>query len=435
MQMIDRTHLFPIFFAINALCLVAGCPATPAPSPTPPVTQDNEPTDAMLTPDRDTVANPEPAPTDVAKDDADAVSALEALGVTFQKDAAGNVTGADCKNAGITDEQIVHFQGLPNLTQLSLENAEITDAGLDVVQGMTQLKDLGLRRCSQITDVGLAKLAGLPNLERLHLLYTKTTDDGLEGVGRIETLKVLDLRGCTSVGNAGIQHLEGMKNLVDLKLRCPAVKDGAMASIGKLTKLRYLALEDCVITDEGLPPLGGLKDLRVLNVMRTIVSDDGLQNFADHHLQDLRVRDTAVTGPGLEHLTGSHESLKYLDISETLIDNEGVSKIAPFTNLETLILWNGSMDDDGIAHLTGLTMVKELDLQGCSYVTSAAAEHLLKLQVLETLNLAETRFDDDGFLKLTALKNLKSIAVGRTDVSRGAIEKFKVELPDCEVED
>ena len=251
----------------------------------------------------------------------------------------------------------------------------------------------------------------------------------------MEKLKVLDLRGCMEVSEKGIEHLEDLTGLVDLKLRSYAIGDAAMPSIGKLTKLRNLVMEDCSVGDEGMNSLEPLKDLRALNVMRTVVGDSGLENFDSQELTDLRVRETAVTGPGLEYLTGSHDSLKYLDISETLIDNDGVSKIAPFKNLETLILWNGSMDDEGISQLTGLTKVKKLDLQGCQSVTSGSADHLLKLSSLEDLNIAETSFDDEGFLKLAELENLKVVAVGRTNITSDAIETFKSKLPECEVKE
>ncbi|MEW4489414.1 hypothetical protein AB1L42_15130 [Thalassoglobus sp. JC818] len=423
-------HLtFSLVLTLSAVCLLttlSGCPknndSKPAEREPRP---DLEPTEVTLTEEATVEETP--------ADDPAAVEALEALEVKLTTDSNGNVVAADCKNASITDADLEHFKGLPSLVKLSLENGEITSDGLVVLESLPQITELSLRRCSNVDASGLEHLKKLPNLERLYLLYTRTNNDGLAHVGELNKLKVLDLRGCMEVGDEGLKHLESLNNLVDLKLRSYAVTDAGMDSVGKLTKLRYLAMEDCGVGDDGMQALEVLKDLRVLNVMRTVVGDEGLTHMGDQKLQDLRVRETAVTGPGLESLEGSHESLKYLDISETLIDNDGVSKIAPFTNLETLILWNGSMDDEGIGFLTGLTKLKTLDLQGCQSVTSASADHLLNIKDLESLNLAETSFNDEGLLKLTALSNLKSISVGRSSVTNDGVEKFKAALPNCTV--
>src|SRR5690606_24526867 len=124
-----------------------------------------------------------------------------------------------------------------------------------------------------------------------------------------------------------------------------SVTDQGMKSLGKLTKTKVLSLEDCGVGDEGMVALEPLKQLENLNVMRTVVGDAGLANFANMKLKSLALRDTAVTGPGLDTLTAAQETLVALDLSETRIGNDGVAHIAPFKKLQNLSLWNGSLDD------------------------------------------------------------------------------------------
>jgi hypothetical protein len=410
-------------FALVALLLVSlslsGCPGQPA---------DRE---------RERPVQVPPAPEPVEEfppDNPDALQALEAAGVALTTNEAGVVIAADCKAATVTDEVARHFAGLPSLTTLSLENSEVTNDGLAFLEHLPQLKVLSLRRCSNLDDDGLVHLEHVPNLERLLLLYTRTTNDGLKHLTHLDQLKVLDLRGCMQVGDAGLEHLTGLTNLVDVKLRSYYVTDAGLKDLGQLTNLRYLSLEDCGIGNEGMAYLAPLKDLRVLNVMRTLVGDDGLVHLADCRLQDLRLRETSVSGPGLDHLENSRESLTYLDLSETLISNEGVAHVAPFTNLKTLLLWNGSLDDDGVALLEGLTELEELDLQGCAAVTSGSAESLAKLPNLRVLNLSETAFDDDGLETLAGLEQLKLLKLAQSGVTDAGITRFRERRPDCKLE-
>src|SRR5690606_32828897 len=136
-------------------------------------------------------------------------------------------------------------------------------------------------------------------------------------------------------------------------------------------------------------------------------------------------------GPGLDSLIAARETLVDLDLSETLISNEGVSHIPQFKNLKVLNLWNGSLDDDGVALLGDLTQLTNLSLQSCTAVTSASADTLAKLTNLESLNLSETGFDDEGLAKLEGLKKLKTLDLSRTDVSDEAVKEFEKTHPGC----
>lgn len=425
-------------YLLLAMCLLLltslGCPATP-PSPKQAPTQkdaSDEPTDASLadepqaTPAENGTATAEPT------DDAAAVEALQAAGVIFKRNDNGQVVEANCKPAQMTNELMELLKGIPHVVVLDLENGQFDNAALEVLGQLPQLKTVNMRQCSKIDAEGLAHLKLAPQLERLLLLYTRTDDDGLGHVAALTNLRVLDLRG-TKIGDDGINKLTGLTNLVDLKIRAPNVTGASMATIGTMTRLRYLALEDASVGDDHIGELAPLKALVNFNIMRTFVSDEGLAHFAEQKFQDLRLRDTAVGGAGLDALKGSLESLTFLDLSETLINNDGLAHIAPFTNLQSLLVWNGTMDDDGLAALTGLKKLKFLDIHGCRSLTSGCVEHLLKLEELEELNIAETNLDDDGLEQLAQLGKLKKLHVGQTSVTQQGIAAFREKLPSCTV--
>jgi hypothetical protein len=366
---------------------------------------------------------------DLAKDDPAAVKALTDAGVAFVLNPQGQVTSADAKNASLTDEQVQNFKSFSQLKVLSLENAQMTDEGLKILASLPQLEELSLRRCTNITDAGLAALKFVPRLQRLLLLFTRTSNDGLAPVGQLKELKLLDLRGCSRIGDEGLAHLKDLTKLVDLKVESYSVSDAGMKSLSGMTSLRALWLKDCGIDDEGMPALEGLKQLASLNLSRTTVGDAGLASLKDMPLKTLLLRDTAVTGTGLDHLSAAKSTLSVLDLSETLIGNDGISHIVPFTTIKVLDLWNGSLDDEGVGLLTKLADLEDLNLEGCRDVTSASADHFLKLKALKSLNLAETSFDDSGLKKLTGLESLKQLNLGRCNVTDEGVSNFEKSRP------
>lgn len=421
---------FPTTFVLLFIALIMGCPTQPEQPPKSDQVsnkEDETPTTVPITPESDT-AEPEP----VQPDDAESVAKLKEAGAVLQTNQQGNVIVANCKPAQMTDELMPLLKGIPHVEKLDLENGQFGNDALAVLEHLPQLKLVNLRQCSQLDADGLANLKKAPQLERLLLLYTRTNDEGLAHVADLENLVVLDLRG-TKIGDEGVNKLTNLPKLVDLKIRSTNVSGESMATIGKMKKLRYLALEDAGVGDDHIGELAALKGLVSFNIMRTYVSDEGLTNFGDQKFKDLRFRDTAIGGPGLVHLKGSIASLTFLDLSETLIDNDGIAHIAPFTNLEHLLVWNGTMDDEGLAPLTELKKLKSLDIHGCRRLTSACADQLVQMENLEEINIAETNFDDDGLEKLAEMKNLKSLSLGQTGVTPDGIAAFKAKQPDCKI--
>lgn len=422
-----------LILSLLSLPLLAGCPAKPAPTPAPTPTETGDPeAETSLGQPAGTNEKSEDSGSTALEEDPAAIEKLKEAGAVLTTNAEGVVVSANCKPAQMNDELMPLLKGIPNVEKLDLENGQFSNDAFAVIGDLPKLKTINLRQCSQLDADGFAHLKKAPQLERLLLLYTRSDDDALGHVAELENLVVLDLRG-TKIGDEGVNKLTKLTKLVDLKIRSTNVTGESMATIGTMTKLRYLALEDASVGDEHIGELTSLKQLVNFNIMRTFVSDEGLASFADQKFKDLRLRDTAVGGPGLESLKNSVESLTFLDLSETLIDNDGVSYIAPFTNLEHLLIWNGTLDDDGLEPLTALKKLKSIDVHGCRSLSAAAADYLVQMPALEEINIAETNFDDDGLMKLAELENLKVVSIGQTGVTPGGIESFKEKRPDCKV--
>jgi Leucine Rich repeat len=83
----------------------------------------------------------------------------------------------------VSDADLVHLKGLPQLHVLDLSGTQVTDDGLMYVNGLTTLQHLDLSN-TRITDAGLVNLKGLAELQCLLVQDTQVTHAGVEGLGK-----------------------------------------------------------------------------------------------------------------------------------------------------------------------------------------------------------------------------------------------------------
>ena len=119
-------------------------------------------------------------------------------------------------HSDLSDEWLVHLDGLTSLTYLDISVNPVTDRGLSHLEGLSNLSILLLGN-TRITDAGLAHLKGLGKLSQLDLGHTKVSDAGLVHLKGLTNLYCLELRG-TEVTDAGLAHLKGLAKLSDLDL-------------------------------------------------------------------------------------------------------------------------------------------------------------------------------------------------------------------------
>lgn len=106
------------------------------------------------------------------------------------KELKGALVHLNLRGQPVTDEQLVHLEGLTGLTELHLERAQITDKGLPHLRGLVNLKYLNLYG-TNVSDAGLSNLEGMKKLEHLYLWQTKVTQAGADKLKK--TLPQLDV--------------------------------------------------------------------------------------------------------------------------------------------------------------------------------------------------------------------------------------------------
>jgi Leucine Rich repeat len=100
-------------------------------------------------------------------------------------------------------------------------------------------------------------------------------------------------------------------------------------------------------------------------------------------------------------------------------------ELEPVHNLEKLSFWCCyDVGDAGLTHLSGLTNLRELDLNA-TRVSDKGMKHLKTLGNLQNLNLSATRVTDEGLKDLRGLTNLEVLKLDATAVTHDGLDSLK----------
>lgn len=150
--------------------------------------------------------------------------------------------------------------------------------------------------CNDV-DSGILKHIGkIKSLQALSLHATSVTDEDLSLLRELPDLQGLML-AFTEITRQSGPHLEQLKNLRRLQVGAPQMGDGILGHVAKLSQLEHLAV-GALVTDEGLPLLAGLKELKVLVLNYTPVTEAGVLAMPQWpKLQELWLIGLPLTSP------------------------------------------------------------------------------------------------------------------------------------------
>ncbi|XP_055785020.1 uncharacterized protein LOC129859358 isoform X3 [Salvelinus fontinalis] len=287
-----------------------------------------------------------------------------------------------------TNELLRQLRAFTALKHLSLVNSPlITDAGLSVLCSLLKLQHLNLASCSKLTDSCLQHITGLKSLSFLSLDQTKVSDVGM----------VLYLQSAPST-------------LTQLSLNQTSITEATLA-----------ALPACV------------PQLRLLSIKHTKVSDvSALAELPS--LQTLYLDGTAVREGSLEHLA-THSALSALSVAGiSVADGNNVLQIISGLRLTQLTLpGRHSVTDAGLAFLSRLSLLSELDLTDYTYVTDQGVTQLATMTRLKRLSLSNTQVTDAGLPSLRCLQELLELCLDRTAVTSRGVAALVAGLPHLQV--
>jgi len=201
----------------------------------------------------------------------------------------------------------------------------------------------------------------------------RLTDRGLIQLSDLSSLKIAKLDDCHSLVGRGLIALSRSHKLRILSLsNCRCLTDEAITNISHLSSITALSLDGCrCLTDIAMEGVSHLYLLSKLDLSQCdLLTDQGLKHLHDlTHLEDLSLGwCRSITDHGLNIL---------------------VSQPLRSKTLKNLSIARCQISDQGIAHVGRLKSLVELNLNGCSMISSSALATTLKmLSNLTTLDVS-----------------------------------------------
>ena len=305
--------------------------------------------------------------------------------------------------------------------------------------GLETLTEIDANR-SAVTDAGLASLGKLPALKKLVLDGTVVTNQGMKALQNVRSLEHLSLNS-TKITAEGLAFLAELPGLKRLEISQCSLTPAEFAAIGKLPALEALVLNRSPdVNDEALDLICEASTLKSLQLNETIgLTDKGLMALAKvPALEELHLNRSQITGVGLGAAIskGGLKRLKLLAISAAPINLAGARAINSLKTLESLdIGFIAGMNDIVFGEfIEGMKNLKTLNVEVSKGLTGPG---LVKLKVasnsLETLLLPNSGMTDQGFVHLKGHKKLRFIDLSNTSVTLAGVQQFKRLVPTCDI--
>ncbi len=331
----------------------------------------------------------------------------------------------------LSDRHIKCLEGLTQLKSLTLWSSgcdTLTDASLASIGKLTALEELYfMGTMPRFTPAGVACLKGLRHLKKVHFGQAWAGPAGVqygdEVVRQLAALPHLEsIRGVSYLSAAGMKTLASFRNLKCLEVDLKDREQGYQGPSGLAHLAGLTALEDLTIASgDGLPAidlarLEPLSHLRVLSLAGGGITDEGLASIG--RLKSLeRLRLHTATRSGLNHLNrlSNLQSLqviawgkgaKAIETDERMLDLSGLEKVQDL-NLSGLPL-----DEQDLAFLEHLRLLKHLMIHPASPVTATSLRCLRELPELTRLHVGElSGCTGEDLAHLNGLPKLRSLTV------------------------
>jgi len=176
---------------------------------------------------------------------------------------------------------------------------------------------------------------------------------------------------------------------------CYHITDTGWAQLAQLKRLRKLSIRNCEVRDTSIHELLRIRELKELRLDQCLqVTCKGLKLVSQmSHLEKLTFSYNWHIEPPVYHSFAKLRKLVDLDLRYTNVD-DGMLKclVGTLVALKTLILRGcHNISDVGIAHLTSLKWLEELDVSECSKVTVFGLSQLSTLIQLRRLVINRPR--------------------------------------------
>jgi Leucine-rich repeat (LRR) protein len=225
----------------------------------------------------------------------------------------------------------------------------------------------------------------------------------------------------TQATDADLVHLKGLSRLRKLNLRGTQAGDLGLRNLGlERCALTDLELGNTTVSDVGLDAVASCVNLRRLGLGYTLVQGDGLAKLATPGtLIDLDFKGNGLSENGAEAIAHLRK-LQRLDLSYSDVADKHLASLANLENLTYLDLTATDIGDEALAALRPLRNLSELMLNYGRF-TERGLKSLQALTRLTRLELVHTRTTDGALEALSALKNLSRLNLDYTAVTEKSL--------------
>lgn len=233
-------------------------------------------------------------------------------------------------------------------------------------------------------DANMGGMRKLQNLKKMSLERSRyCTETSLELLAEAPSLREVEIINCSEISS--LHELTRIRNLEKLKL-LPS-DDLPLLPLTECRNLKHLDFKDAnSVDDKWIEPLARLKSLETIDLSGTMVTDEGIASLSQlPNLKTLRLEGCkSITGIGLESFPESPPLVELNLRNASSLTDEGLAAVARFTNLENLYTCaNRRVLGPGYQCLAAL---KELKILSCPK-TAIADEHLQLLDGIDTLEV------------------------------------------------
>lgn len=224
---------------------------------------------------------------------------------------------------------------------------QLRDEDFKSLKNMTKLKEFGLSDCHNITDLHMKYVADVQSIERIGFVRMPITGTGFTYFK--DNIKELGLDDCPNFKSSNLQHLRNCKSL---------------------------------------------EVLGIINIDIAPTDFDELQNITLLKALSLKLKRTGPESriPFFQFISYNKE-LSALDLHQAFLYSKDVEQlVASGRNIRTLKIMVNAEDDKIISHLSALSLLTELNLEGSQF-SKGALKNISKIKSLLALRLNGTSVD------------------------------------------
>ena len=375
--------------------------------------------------------------------------------------------------AGEVEKLLTFAQGMEHLQILHLKQAPLEDSSLKQIAALKTLRELDLSD-SSFCDQHVASLQPLQELEQIVLNGVPITSEGVRQLqanhpqlkpdkiewsrrdedrevacqlfeGKADVVLTVALRtsAAEELELTDTEHVVKRKEelpetpflitAIDMRTPSEPLDREVFKRLRLCAGLRRLNLSRSQLNDGDLIFLAPLRNLVMLDVSRTSISDAGLatwRRFSDR-LRNLNVKDTRLTARGVERLKAALIHCR-VDANPPKERRESVAR---------QILHRGGWlllaDEAKVEALRDLPPVlgevRKIDLHGVDDVPGDVLVKWLKeFPELRGVNLTGANIRDDDLAELAKLKHLQEVDLTDTRITEEGLEQLR-RKEDCDI--